>query len=360
MSLGVQGPNDWPAVAAALDGRAMPPRHAVLTFSGTWAPPGVGYASDTVNGLNTFVNDQLCYEVPVIAPWSFGPLPPGSPTAPSYQESVRIAVDWASNWIRSHPGQTFALGGYSQGAEAASRVAMELMDGALAPYFPEFIGGYTYGNPCRGEGFHAPTIADPGGRGISATRMRELPTRDGRVIWADYVHSPANGDMGLDMYASVPDNQVGTDMTDVYDIATRVQLHDLGALTTDIVHGLTKAAHDLFPPPTKAQTANADAWFTLLGDGLAALSGNDPAALAALLPDLADVWNTTDWTAEPTGLSAALDAAIAGIRFLAAPGGPTAPHISYLGEIGGYTNLVAHGVGFLNDLAIAVPARTAA
>nr|WP_165964932.1 PE-PPE domain-containing protein [Mycobacterium eburneum] len=294
----------WGALAANISG-IRNVAHAVLTFSGTWAPPGVGYPSDVVNGLAQYVDDGLCYEVPVQAPWSFGPV--GGPAgSPSYQESVDTAVDWAANWIRTHPLQTFVLDGYSQGAEAATRVLLRLMFGDLKPYLGNFIGGITFGNPSRGATFHAPTIADPGGRGISSTRMTELPTIDGRVIWADYVHSPANGDAGLDMYASVPTNGTGDDMTYVYTIATALQLHDFSGFTTFITNALEDAGKAVEAPIS------------------------------------------------------AVDAAIKGVQFLAAPGGPTAPHISYLGEIGGYSNLVGQAVGFLHDLTTAVPARCAA
>ncbi|MBO0884391.1 MAG: hypothetical protein J2P17_29485, partial [Mycobacterium sp.] len=198
-------------------------RHAVLTVGGTWeTAPGTQYPSMVVAGLNAYVNDGLVYEVPVPYPASFGPV--GGPAdSPSYQQSVTDAYDWIAAWLAANPYQTWGLGGYSQGAEAASRIAIDVMGGPLSQYAGNFIGGYTFGNPSRGAGFHAPGIADPGGHGISSVRMTELPTRNGQVVWADYVHSPANGDAGLDMYASVPNGQVGQDMTDVYTAATELQ-----------------------------------------------------------------------------------------------------------------------------------------
>jgi hypothetical protein len=268
---------------------------------------------------------------------------------------VQNAVDWTAAWLAANPTRTFALGGYSQGAEAASRVLIELQSGSLTQFMPNLVGGYTFGNPSRGAGFHAPGIADPGGRGISATRMTTLPTVKGQVVWADYVHSKANGDAALDMYASVPDNQVGQDMTDVYAGVTALQFNDMAALATAFVTDLLKDAQDLFPAPTSSQVANSSAWTKLLSSGVTSVSS--PASLALLLPELLTVFATTDWTAAPTGLTAALDAAIAGIEFLAAPGGPTASHISYLGEIGGYSNLVSNAVGFLHNIATLTPPR---
>lgn len=330
----------WQAVSNKLDGLATV-KHAVLTFSGTWAPPGVGYSSDTVNGLNLYVNEDLCFEVPVIAPWTFGPLG-GGLTQPSYQQSVQDAIAWASNWITSNPLQTFALGGYSQGAEASSQVLMALMDGSL-PGIDRFIGGYTFGNPCRMPGAHAPGIADPGGHGIATKLMPSLPMIDGRVVWADYVHSPANGDPALDMYASVPNGIVGQDMSDVYAIATALQFNNLGALTSSMTTALTKIAYD---------SGLTDAF----DGGLPALLEMGVDFIIGMIEDAI----AGGPTANPTPAQADGEAAVEGLRFLAAPGGPTGPHISYLGEIGGYSNLVQDAVGFLHDLAVAIPARAAA
>jgi hypothetical protein len=330
----------WKSVQDKLDGLTTV-QHAVLTFAGTWAQPGTGYPSMVVAGLNAYVNDDLCYEVPVPYPASFGPIG-GPATSPSYQQSIAAAIEWAGNWIVDNPLQTFGIWGYSQGAEAASRVAIELMGGSLAAYAGNFIGGGTHGNPCRGAGFHAPGIADPGGHGISSVNMTELPTRNGQVVWADYVHSPANSDAGLDMYASVPNGQVGQDMTDVYTAATSLQFNDIGALTDDMVNTLVTAVKALGLIPAFEGGISG-----LLGAGLGALEG--------LLIGL-----VSGPQANATGTQAAVEAALQGIDFLAAPGGPTAPHISYIGEIAGYSNLVAQAVGFLNNIATLTPATAAA
>lgn len=325
----------WGDIAAAISG-VYNFRHAILTVGGTWEPaPGTQYPSHTVNGLTQYVNDSLVYEEPVPYPASFGPIG-GPATAKSYQQSVADAETTITHWLGAHPTQTFILGGYSQGAEVVSRIAIRLMGGDLAQYLPNFVGGYTFGNPCRGAGFHAPTIADPGGRGISAVNMTALPTVNGQVVWADYVHSPANGDAGLDMYASVPSNQAGKDMTDVYTSATNAQFNDIGALTQDIVSTLVAIAQDLGGVPA-------------VGVGLTGLLGNPLELITLLQGERAG--------STSVGVQAAIEAAINGIKFLAAPGGPTAPHISYLAEIGGYRNLVADAVGWLNHIATLTPAR---
>lgn len=294
---------DFAEFVAKKDGRQLI-RHAVLTFAGTWAAPGTGYPSDVVNLLNSAVDSRLCEEVPVIAPWSFGILGPGGPTAPSYDQSVEIAIEFAGNWMADNPNRTFALGSYSQGAEAASRVAIALQSGgALAEYADNFIGGYTFGNPCRGNNFIAPGVANPHGyRGISSVQMTVMPTVNGQQVWADYVHSPANGDAGLDMYAAVPTSDVGTLMTQWYTTATVGDINNLGDFTTFIVDALKAIASDVFD------------------------------------------------------LVAGFEAAAQGIRFLTAPGGPTFPHISYQGTPG-YSDLVTPATKFLANIATLTPAR---
>lgn len=320
----------WTDFLAQCDG-VHHTRHAVLTVGGTWEPaPGTQYPSNVVNGLAEYIDDSLCFEVPVPYPASFGPIG-GQPNAPSYIQSVDQAVTWITNWLAANPTQTFALGGYSQGGEVVSRIAIELMDGALQQHLPQFIGGYTFGNPCR--------IADHESRGISSTLMTQLPTIDGQTVWVDYFHSPTRGDPGTDMYASVPLGQVGKLMTDVYAIATSIQINDLDMLTRNIVNTLVIAAHDLGVVP--AVTGGLPGLFDL---GASAIEGIFTGITRGPQPDA-------------TGAAAATQAALAGLNFLTAPGGPTAPHISYLGEIGGYSNLVADAVGHLHNIATGTPAR---
>jgi hypothetical protein len=294
----------WTSLQAYKNGVSYVP-HAVLTFAGTWAAPGTGYPSNVVDGLTQFVNPNLVVEVPVIAPWSFGILGPGGATADSYDQSIEVAIEFAGNWMADNPTQTFALGGYSQGAEASSRVAIELAPGgSLAEYAENFIGGYTFGNPCRMLGSIAPGVTNPGNyRGISSVNMTALPEVGGQVVWADYVHSPANGDAGLDMYAAVSNDAAGELMTQWYTTATVGDINNLSDFTSFIVDALKAIASDV------------------------------------------------------TDLVGGFEAAEEGLKFVAASGGATAPHISYLGELAGYSNLVADAVGFLNTIATLTPAR---
>lgn len=280
-----------------------PPMHAIITFNGTWGAGLVQYPGNVINGLHEYVDPNLCFEVVCPYPASFGPLPPGAVDSPSYDQSIDQALSWVSNWLDSNPNQTFGFIGYSQGAEAAAEAYTELVAGSV--YEQNFIGGITFGNPRRGAGFHASDIVDPGGHGIASVRMTALPKIGNTVVWADYVHSKANGDAANDMYGCVPNGAAGDVMSDFYDIATKLQVNDFLTFITDMVTSIEKTAQDVV--------------------------ANVPGAA---------------------------EAAIDGIEFIAAPGGATAPHISYLGEIGGYSNLVQKAVGFLQKICLLTPVRT--
>lgn len=292
--------SNWAAVESKLDGRQWVP-HTVLTFAGTWAPPGVGYPSDVVNGLTLVVDDGLVVEVPVPAPWSFGPV--GGPLdAPSYEQSVQIGYRWACNWIRGHPNNTFALGGYSQGGEAASRVLAELMTGSLTDYRHNLIGGYTFGNPWRLAGHTGPGLADPGGHGIATTNLTPNQVPD---TWVDVANKG-------DLYTATPDGLAGQYVTDFYSLAVKAQLGNFGQFVADEIAAGQKLLGDV-----EQLVANP------LGDGMAALQAG--------------------WAA---------------LAFFASG---TAPHISYhLTEITPGRTGVQYAVDWLANIAGAVPARRAA
>lgn len=204
-------------------------RHAVLTFAGTWAAPGTGYPSDVVAAADT----DLVYEVPIQAPWTFGPIPPGAPLSPSYAQSVQTGVTNATAWITAHPQQTFALGGYSQGAEAASRVLAEIMTGTLQSARPNLIGGYTFGNPWRMTGHTFPSGGPRGGRGIANVNLTaaQIPKdANGIDTWWDFANPG-------DLYTTTPNDQAGADITAVYKAAVQLGI-SINAIVA-LIAGLT-------------------------------------------------------------------------------------------------------------------------
>lgn len=267
-----------------------PPRHALLTFSGTWAAPGTGYCSWVAQRCG-----QAVEEVPVISPWSFGPIG-GDPHAPSYKESVEIGVEWAVQWLLAHPTRTFMLGGYSQGGEAASRVYMETLPGGrLAHLRGNYVGGFTFGNPCRQKGHTYVGGKDPGGQGIATVRLSNMGNE-----WLDCARPG-------DLYTTCPDDASGVIETDVYAIATDIQISNFMGFVSSFVQGALKVVNDIGG----------------IGGILGSLGGG-------LFPDLL-IGLLAGISGKPTtskNLSAAIKAAITGLKFIAASP-PTAAHITY-------------------------------
>jgi hypothetical protein len=179
-------------------------------------------------------------EIPVQAPWSFGPIPPGDFRAPSYKESVQIGVDWAVDWLLAHPNRTFLLGGYSQGGECASRIHQETLDGRLQSVRHNYVGGFTFGNPSRQE--RHTFYAGPERRGEGIAEYRQTGMGDD---WADEL------DQG-DMYAAVPTNLAGEIMRDIYTLCVELEMHSgaqefaqtLAANAMEVVENLDGDAYD--------------------------------------------------------------------------------------------------------------------
>lgn len=232
-----------------------PPRHALLTFSGTWAPPGTGYPSDVARACA-----DIAEEIPVQAPWSFGPVPPGGIDSPSYKESVQIAVEWAVGWILAHPNRTVMLGGYSQGAEAASRVYCEFLPGGrLAQLAKNFVCGYTFGNPSRAADSHT-FYGDPAptpGYGIANFH---LPNG---MPWS-WIDCAAAGDI----YTSTPGGDTGRIMRRAYELGVEIQLHDFLTFAGDFGENIWLLAQEA--------AANVGAAIDAAGRGLAFVADNPP------------------------------------------------------------------------------------
>ena len=267
---------------------------ALLTFAGTWAEPGTGYPSDVARDCADIVE-----EVPVQAPWSFGPIPPGALTSPSYKESVAIAVDNAVNWLLLNPTRDFMLGGYSQGAEAAARVYGETLDGRLSHMRHLYCGGFTFGNPSRQleHTFYAGPPRD--GEGIAGYRMSGMG-----IEWADECDV-------YDIYAGVPPTLTGEIMRDVYTLCTDLQIHDMAQFVTDLAANMVELLGNLDGDAYGAVQRGARKYNI-------DLSGSEPVDVAPLRDKYLSV----------KGIAAAVQACILGLQFLCWQP-PTAPHIQY-------------------------------
>jgi hypothetical protein len=201
---------------ARLDGRYFTPI-AVLTFSGTWAPPGSGYPTDVVRRLNP----ALFFEVPVIAPWTMGGIQ-GHPNDPSYWDSIHQGKDWAIGWLQNYAGP-FILAGYSQGAHSLMLVEEEILTGTLQHRRKQFLGGYTFGNPMRPKDIYVGS-RNPGGRGIADEVISE--------VTPNLFHYANVGDF----YTTVPDNGlVGEDIRDVYRIVIHMQIGNFGEFVGELM-----------------------------------------------------------------------------------------------------------------------------
>ncbi|MGU3498029.1 hypothetical protein [Mycobacterium sp. C31M] len=311
-------------------------RHAWLTFSGTWAPPGTGYSSWVVQNADP----ELVFEVPVQAPWSFGPVDSPDPMAPSYRQSVATGKQWAIDWINLHTDQTFGLGAYSQGAQCAGEVYQELLPGGqLAHRSDDFIGGFSFGDPMRPAGTTSAGAADPGGAGISPDRIENPDPR-----WCYLANGPANGAVGIDLYTATPLNGAGRIIRTFYSMGVEIGLAPTPVpMVEAIARGVVQLLVELGGP------------LAGLG-GLAALGPS--ALLAGQLLSSATIPALPKADTQGLNVFDAIEAAVLALQFVAAG---TGPHISYdtTDAVPG-VNHVAHAVGHVNAVSGRVAARTAA
>lgn len=333
-------------MTAALDGRYWV-RHAFLTASGTWAPPGVGYCSDVIAGAN----QDLVYEVPIDYPASFG-------NPDSYMQSIAIGYTWAKNWLFANPYQTFGLGGYSQGGEVAAMIRMALSPGGeLAQFMPNYVGGFTFGNPRRPAGHTGGGAPDPGGAGISTTLMTAA---DVDANWWDEANGPANGASGIDMYTATPNNGAGTIIRTFYTMATSFGFSDFGAMVTAIAKGIMQLLAQVLGVQVTpgggilGELEGLLAKFVVLGQlagaGVGLLKGDGLSlGIGSAAPTLESLG---------VGVMDAIEAAVIALKFL---GSGTAPHVTYESTFAtpGVTH-IQHAIDHVNSCATAVTARTAA
>jgi hypothetical protein len=102
------------------------------------------------------------------------------PECAELQTSVAIGKKWAIDWIIAHPHQTFGLGGYSQGAQCAGELYLELLPGGqLEHRFGDLVGGFSLGDPMRPAGVTGGGAPDPGGALGSALNASSIPIHAG-------------------------------------------------------------------------------------------------------------------------------------------------------------------------------------
>ena len=276
-----------------------PPRHACLTFRGTGGIVGADYTSRVAAA------SPLLTEVPVPYAASMGPLPVGAATniaAPSGQQSRDAAVEWAARWIETND-RTFVLCGYSQGADAASRVrAMLEPGGRLERHRPKYVAGVMFGNPARARGhtFYGGPI--PAGQGIADWHLPQSA-----CTW-DWLECVQPGDL----YANTPLGDVGEVCAEAYKLVMQLQFTDLGALASAFIQNLMRLLDEAGIDAKGLQTPDR-----IVGGLIGGLIGS-------LAPQLAPIVTAQQ---NPEAVAAA-QAAVLGLRF-AATNPPTAAHITY-------------------------------
>lgn len=156
----------------------------VLTASGTWAPPDVGYPADTARALVSewdWVQAELMGETGPRFVWrpidypAVGFLNPDPNT--SYNESVTLGVTRGVTMLLDDITDPYDLVGYSQGAEVVNRIATYMLEQGRPPR--RIV---TFGSPCRAPG---PTRVgnNPPGSGISRLYTpRELRARTTDIV----------------------------------------------------------------------------------------------------------------------------------------------------------------------------------
>jgi len=276
------------------------PKHGALTFRGTGGIIGWDYTSRVAAACPGVV------EIPVPYAASMGPVPVGAANdlrAPSGAQSRDAAVEWAARWIESTT-KTFILGGYSQGADAASRVRVMLEPGGrLERHRDRYICGYMFGNPARafGHSFYLGPV--PAGQGIADWHLpREACTWD----WLECVQPG-------DLYANTPLGDVGEVCAEAYRLIMNLQFTDAGALASAFLQNLMRLLDE----------AGVDAEGIKTPDKI--VRGAFGGLLASLAPQLAPLIKMRGGNPET---AAAAQAAILGLRF-AASNPPTGPHITY-------------------------------
>lgn len=208
---------DWLRLEAKFDGVEPPDRVTLVTFAGTWSQPDWGFQADVARALN----DEWFRWLPVHYPATFGPVAPPYPGAPAYVDSVTQGVRNGIGAVHGVPG-SFILSGYSQGAEVAGRLCVELVEGQLQHRLKDCLGCVTFGDPAR----QSSDETHGGGEGAGISRL-VIPPGIRRITYA------APGDM----YCTTPDSPSGDQMHAVYTALTRMgdgKVNGLGGLVVEV------------------------------------------------------------------------------------------------------------------------------
>ncbi|WNM74118.1 lysin B [Mycobacterium Phage Nergal] len=171
----------------------------LLTAQGTGADMWTGYPADLARRM-----EDLYYFQP-IGKYPAQMFPMGPSVKIGVDEGVSLVLQAEARPAADVPAG-YAVCGYSQGAWLVSDLLDEFRTGRLKHLAHKLMAGATFGNPRR-------QLDDKGGRGISDNTLVDTPS-----FWVDEF------DPG-DIYANVPNNDVGEDMTAIFKL---VRLNGIG------------------------------------------------------------------------------------------------------------------------------------
>ncbi|QFP94818.1 lysin B [Mycobacterium phage Marshawn] len=197
----------------------------LLTAQGTGVDMWTGYPADVARRM-----EDLYYFQP-IGRYPAKTFPMGG--------SVKIGVDEGVSLILQHEAKParevpdgYGLLGYSQGGWLVSDLLDEFRTGRLKHLNGKLMAGCTFGNPRR-------QLDDRGGRGISDNPLKGTPD-----FWVDEF------DEG-DIYANVPNNDVGEDMTAIFRLIRLSGITDVFAIVTQVMEILQSPLKE-FPAAVQA------------------------------------------------------------------------------------------------------------
>jgi hypothetical protein len=137
----------------------------------------------------------------------------GLPVIPfDNQSGITELINQINRLIRPFPGRKFGVCSFSQGSIVWCRTYMEHFlpqNGVLNDLLPQLRRAAVFGNPCRQKGIIRPGMENPPPtdfRGIADVRISNTPS-----WWWEFAHAG-------DIYAAVPDNDTGEDMTSIYEL----------------------------------------------------------------------------------------------------------------------------------------------
>ncbi|QFG09414.1 lysin B [Mycobacterium phage Yuna] len=173
----------------------------LLTGQGTGVDMWTGYPADIARRMEDLYFWQPIGKYPARV-W-----PMGSSVKIGVDEGVALVLQAEARPSVEVP-DGYALFGYSQGGWLVSELLGEFRTGRLKHLAHKLIGGGAIGNPMR-------ELDDRGGRGISDKRIVDTPD-----TWVEEF------DPG-DIYANVPNNDVGEDMTAIFKLVRLSSIFDV-------------------------------------------------------------------------------------------------------------------------------------